>query len=780
MLSAALNLLIEQGRHIVAAARHPQKCAQLLEALEDETLKATVGYLDDLTDRPDRQHLRKQLDEVKEAFEEAEFLLLKHARESGAGPDAICPTEDSSSQDNSESEPSDLSESVQDTDDAEPSQHRSCACVFNPFRCVWLVCARLWRGDVGAVQAVCNTLQRFSDPDKCMTLMHYAETPSTSAQPHAEFTLARGNEPCDPSPPPDDAESFQDSNRLVPKIMQKLDNTQFAGIRNIGIVGMGGVGKTTIARRVFQEAKQKGMFDAYIWVRVGCNVSAVTIAQLLIRAFKQLYPGVSLPFDDGDPEQGLTLLSELTRDGLPELMLEGVRVAMPLQHRDAMGVLLVLDDVWLNEGQMVVKALNFATRAGMRAAGSRLIVTTREVSTLSNVPCARPFIAMPDLDTIWVKELGDASAECLFDHHAFRMPIPQAIADYLAGETGKKKKDDLIKSCKGNPLAITVLGRALRYANTVAEWKARLRVQRGLRKRNSDPVSTTCKKSVDALSPSLRECFVDFAAFPEDREVDELNLLYLFAVHAPLGISSAASVEKAKDILYQLVSRCLINMSTSQVVPGVCVFMMHDILRSIALEEAKSSGGRSFNAHRTPPSSLRFLSSYCGEPLPRVLDARRIDGVDHMRTCIKGDCINENLPWPEAHRLRYLWMIGQGVNSFSNLRLLPTQAQPWHMLKFLCLQWSLRGQPDDRTRLARLRHWQEVVSHMADSVRQSLGLTSPEETQSSSAQATPSRELVGDRYKQKRLVLVVIECMCCCISEGLRQADHRMHACISE
>lgn len=660
VLGGGLAMLVAHADHVIAACKHSENCKQLQAALKNEILHEVVRFLDMLTDQPDRQHLRqKDYREITEAFEEADYLLLKHEHDA---PPA----------------------------DAQQATWRcrcrcNCSCACQPFRWSWRVASRLWDGDVRAVRNVCATLGRFSDQRWCMELMHYAENAPAPCQ----RSIVQDDDDSDADSVPEDV--FQDSNGHVSEIMQKLNNTEFSGIRSIGIIGMGGIGKTTTARHVFDQAQSKQMFDRCVWLTVSSDFAATATNTLLTEAFHELYPGISVPFHTA--KDGLRILSELSRDGLPPLTQVGERKkeseeAQEQRREASKGVLLVLDDVWLNGNHAVVKDLNFATQPGVLADRSRLIVTTREEPTLSYSPGANAVMLMEELEPIPLRGLGDEAAGRLFDHHAFGDSVPIEVAEYLRDDPKKR-----FSSCEGNPLAIRVLGRALRLETTVARWAARLDAERAEEAEGSRRVSRICERSIIVLPPSLLECFIDCAAFAEDSPMEEAHLVYMFAMNPALGISNPANVRNAASNLRQLVSRSLLTKSTSG--EGRRCYVMHGILRSIARcrsSPENSPGGRSFfsAASQQPPSTLRSLSSHSNAPLPKVLEDRKIERIDHMRTCVKNSAVYTNdHEWPDAPRLQYLWLHRRHVG-FSTVESLPhsPRFRPRLMLKFLSLVWD--------------------------------------------------------------------------------------------
>eukprot|EP00884_Botryococcus_braunii_P006713 jgi/Botrbrau1/16042/Bobra.7_2s0016.1 len=216
---------------------------------------------------------------------------------------------------------------------------------------------------------------------------------------------------------------FQHTEELIPMLESQLAGAN--GKRNLALCGMPGLGKTTIARKMFEDLRLRPGFDAALFMLVS---KAPDCRQLVNRACEELLGITEFPYES--PEEG--------RD---YLMRE-------LQGRK---VLLVLDDIW-NANDLGV--LNFATRPAREFPGplrpllrheeSRLLVTTRDRTVLTDI-IAQGSTAIEEPPLLKAPHDGQ-----LLFHHAFGRHEEQVPEEWYS------VVQDVLHECKGNPLALSV------------------------------------------------------------------------------------------------------------------------------------------------------------------------------------------------------------------------------------------------------------------------------------------------------------------------------------
>ncbi|MED6115277.1 hypothetical protein PIB30_088947 [Stylosanthes scabra] len=192
-------------------------------------------------------------------------------------------------------------------------------------------------------------------------------------------------------------------------------------VRYIGIWGMGGIGKTTIARAVFEAIRDRFEVTCFLAdVREQCEKKLIHIQKQLLDQMHISSTAVHTEYD------GRTI----------------IQTSLRLKK-----VLLVLDDV-NHEKQLE----NLAGKKDWFGSGSRIIITTRDTHVLKE----------PKMhETYKVEGLVESEAFKLFSLKAFKLPNPTEEFLDLSRE--------VVKYGGGLPLALKVLGRGKDYATKILE-----------------------------------------------------------------------------------------------------------------------------------------------------------------------------------------------------------------------------------------------------------------------------------------------------------------------
>ncbi|GLT39641.1 hypothetical protein SLA2020_138230 [Shorea laevis] len=323
--------------------------------------------------------------------------------------------------------------------------------------------------------------------------------------------------------------------RLIDKdvVIQRLMNVE---IGVVSVVGMGGVGKTTLAQLAYNDEKVENFFELRAWVCVSEDFDVVRVTRILLQAVTM----------EGCHSKGD--LNSL------QLKLKG--------ELSGKKFLIVLDDVW-NENYERWDVLRRPFLAG--AAGSKVLVTTRSERVAS---------IMTTCGVCHLQALSDDACLSLFARHAL------GASNFDGHPILKGIGKEIVKKCKGLPLAAKTLGGLLRGKVNYDEWEDMLRSKIWDIPEERGGIIPALKLSYHHLPSHLKRCFAYCAIFPKDYEFDKNELVLLWMAE---GLIQQAKGEKqvwdlGLAYFHDLLSRSFFQRSNS----NKTLFVMHDLLNDLA------------------------------------------------------------------------------------------------------------------------------------------------------------------------------------------------------
>nr|XP_023891713.1 disease resistance protein RGA2-like [Quercus suber] len=215
-----------------------------------------------------------------------------------------------------------------------------------------------------------------------------------------------------------------DDKEKIIRIFMKPDDRRNVNV--IPIVGIGGLGKTTLAKLAYNDERVGSHFELRMWV---CVSKDFDITRLIIEMLKS----AKVAFDE---KMGLDTLQERLRELLKDKKF-----------------LLVLDDVWNEDCNKWIELENLLLGG---CNGSKIIVTTQnsKVATImGTVPTYKLDVLSPEL------------CSSLFVKLAFKEGEEKQYPNLL--RIGK----EIIEKCKGVPLAVKTLASLLHSNVDEREWK---------------------------------------------------------------------------------------------------------------------------------------------------------------------------------------------------------------------------------------------------------------------------------------------------------------------
>ncbi|XP_056165101.1 putative disease resistance protein RGA4 isoform X1 [Syzygium oleosum] len=405
------------------------------------------------------------------------------------------------------------------------------------------------------------------------------------------------------------------------KIIEILMRPDDKNLSVIPIVGIGGMGKTTLAKLVYNDDSVKEQFELRLWVCVPEDFDFKKTIDEIIKATGQSLSNLN-------SQQSQTFLRDTIKDKK---------------------FLLVLDDVWSNDRSRWEELKALLTEG---ASESKIIVTTRFTEVAS---------IMGTHPTHNLKGLYHEDSMALFKKWAFNQKEKQSRSDLL--DIG----NDIVKKCQGVPLLVKTLG-SLLYTKGEERYWAYIRdseIWKLVEEKND--ILPVLKLSYDHLPSHLKRCFATFSLFPRGYEILSTEFVWLWMALGLISSSREKVASEEVDVEYikELWKRSLIQEVEES--ESVLTFKVHDLVHSLAMIVAQndssvvgldtveiSEGARyiSFSS-----SSLEGISNFDGvPPFMRKPTSKRLraikfqfnidDGVitrEFARTCIS-----------KCNHLRYL------------------------------------------------------------------------------------------------------------------------------
>nr|AYN64252.1 RGH1 [Hordeum vulgare subsp. spontaneum] len=274
---------------------------------------------------------------------------------------------------------------------------------------------------------------------------------------------------------------------LMRLLSMEGDDASEKRLKKVSIVGFGGLGKTTLARAVYE--KIKGDFDCRAFVPVGQNPDMKKVLRDIL-------------IDLGNPHSDLAMLDANQLIKKLHEFLENKRY------------LVIIDDIW---DEKLWEGINFAF-SNRNNLGSRLITTTRIVS-VSNSCCSS------DGDSVYQMEpLSVDDSRMLFCKRIF----PDENGCLTEFEQVSR---DILKKCGGVPLAIITIASALAGGQKMKpkyEWDILLQsLGSGLTEDNSlKEMRRILYFSYSNLPSHLKTCLLYLCVYPEDSTIPRDRMIW--------------------------------------------------------------------------------------------------------------------------------------------------------------------------------------------------------------------------------------------------------------
>uniref|UniRef100_A0A8R7UXC0 Disease resistance protein RPM1 n=1 Tax=Triticum urartu TaxID=4572 RepID=A0A8R7UXC0_TRIUA len=338
------------------------------------------------------------------------------------------------------------------------------------------------------------------------------------------------------------------------ELIEMVDANSRDGLcKVICVVGMGGLGKTTLARKAYESKEDiANNFSCCAWVTVSQSFSKIEMLKDMIR---QLLGTDSLRKCLKDLEGKVVEVQDLSKYLTKELANKRYFV--------------VLDDLWTIDSCKWIKDIAFPSRNNE---GSRIIVTTRDAGLAEQ-----------------------CTSESLI-YHLKHLQAEDATNLLLrkSRKTHEDMKNDkemmtmvkrIVKKCGGLPLAILTIGGML-SAKKITEWESiynqipsELEVNPSL-----EAMRMIVTLSYNHLPSHLKSCFLYPSIFPEDFEIKRRRLIERWIAEGFVRATAGVSIQDVgKGYFSELVNRSMIQPSRVNIEGIIKRCRVHDIVRDIMI-----------------------------------------------------------------------------------------------------------------------------------------------------------------------------------------------------
>ncbi|XP_065632629.1 putative disease resistance protein RGA4 isoform X2 [Quercus suber] len=327
-----------------------------------------------------------------------------------------------------------------------------------------------------------------------------------------------------------------DKNKIINLL---LDSNTVENVSIIPIVGIGGLGKTTLAQLIYNDEIVKNNFELKLWICVSDNFDLKHIVKQILESW-----------GNRRDEESLEILQNNLRGKL-----------------NGKKYFIVLDDLW-NEDKIKWIPLKNLLMGGAR--GSKIVVTTRSIKVAEITGTTSPHK---------LEGLDPKKSWSLFVKMAFKEgkePEYQGIVDL--GKT-------IVGKCIGVPLAIRTIGSLLYGKTSYIEWQSFLENELSKLTQQENDISLTLKLSYDYLPSHLKQCFAYCRLFPKDYRIDVNTLINLWVAQGFIVLEGPR--QRFEDIgrkyFMELLWRSFFQDVENDHLGNIGLCKMHDLMHDLAI-----------------------------------------------------------------------------------------------------------------------------------------------------------------------------------------------------
>ncbi|KAG4120780.1 hypothetical protein ERO13_D11G165000v2 [Gossypium hirsutum] len=434
----------------------------------------------------------------------------------------------------------------------------------------------------------------------------------------------------------------------IKELMVKLIHEE-ERCRVVSICGMGGLGKTTLAKTLYHHADIRRHFEAFAWAYISQQCRP-----------RDVWEGILLKLITPSKEEK----EEILRMRDEELAKKLYKVQQEKK------CLIVIDDIWTSEAWETL----FPAFPDETTVGSKILLTTRNRKVALDAD-QNGFLHEPEC-------LNEEQSWELFQLKAFPR---KDKSGFVVEQDMENLGREMVGSCAGLPLAIIVLGGLLATKETVNEWdkvhrNIKLHLARSKESGRQAKLSEVLALSYHELPYQLKPCFLHLSQFPEDFEIPTKKLVRQWVAEGFVSSQDEVEVDEryetmeevAQGYLHDMINRSMVQVGVKGSTGTIKTCRLHDLMRDLCLSKAKQE------------NFMHIIGSLPSSTYSRPTPVSKI-----RRCAIHLDQNNQDPGLPEYQKnpnLRSLFFFRPKKHRIHNERLLKSVFDKFKLLKVLDLE----------------------------------------------------------------------------------------------
>ncbi|KAK2441015.1 disease resistance protein RPM1 [Trifolium repens] len=436
----------------------------------------------------------------------------------------------------------------------------------------------------------------------------------------------------------------------------------------VSVVAMGGQGKTTLAKKVFDNNEVIKHFDCRVWITVSKSNNIEVLRGMLEELCKQ---------QKVNPPQNI---EKMTRESLIG------EVKNCLQEKR---YVVVFDDVWDSDFWDYIKLAMIDEKKGRR-----ILITTRDMKVVKACRSSS-FVEIHKLECLPYQQSLELFNKKAF--HDLNGCCPENLVDIST---------EIVQKCSGLPLAIIVIGGLLSRRNRdFSEWN-RFNTNLNLELKENSMIKIILGHSYHDLPYNLKSCFLYFGLYPEDCIVRSNILTKQWMAEGFVKEDTGMTLEEvAEGYLTELIRRSLVQVDLISIDGRVKGCRVHDLVHAMIIEKCEDL-------------------SFCKNIF--VDKQSSLTGMVRRLSIATGS--DDSVEWVEIENSQVQSLLVYGYETLpkSLLKRIPTKHK---RLKVLNLELDpLYELPNDLGRLSHLKYFRVSMALEKLSVPKSIGMLSNLET----------------------------------------------------